>query len=78
MGGGEMVSSVTALGRDAASAYSDGYSLSVENSGDIVFSGRGWGHGVGMSQRGAEGLARQGYDFRRILHHYYTGVVITE
>ena len=42
----------------------------------ITLSGRGWGHGVGMSQRGAEGMARLGYNFRQILHHYYTGVVI--
>src|ERR1044071_9803445 len=33
--------------------------------------GRGWGHGVGMSQWGAEGYARHGWDYRRILAHYY-------
>ncbi len=38
--------------------------------------GRGWGHGVGMSQVGAFGLARQGWTFDQILHHYYTGVEI--
>lgn len=38
--------------------------------------GRGWGHGVGMSQWGAEGMARRGEDFRAILRHYYTGVRI--
>lgn len=38
--------------------------------------GRGWGHGVGMSQWGAEGLARRGFDFAQILHHYYTGVTV--
>ncbi len=36
----------------------------------------GYGHGVGMSQYGADGLARQGRDFRAILQHYYTGVEI--
>lgn len=36
----------------------------------------GYGHGVGMSQYGADALARQGADFRRILTHYYTGVQI--
>jgi SpoIID/LytB domain protein len=35
--------------------------------------GRGWGHGVGMCQMGAAGMARQGYDYRRILAHYYVG-----
>lgn len=33
----------------------------------------GYGHGVGMSQWGAEGMAREGYDAPRILAHYYTG-----
>jgi hypothetical protein len=38
--------------------------------------GRGWGHGVGMSQWGAYGLARRGADHDEILTHYYTGVDI--
>jgi stage II sporulation protein D len=38
--------------------------------------GRGWGHGVGMSQWGAEGLARRGASYADILNHYYTGVSI--
>ena len=42
----------------------------------ITVNGRGWGHGVGMSQRGAEGMARLGFDFMEILKHYYTGVTI--
>ncbi|HET7129124.1 MAG TPA: SpoIID/LytB domain-containing protein [Gaiellaceae bacterium] len=44
-------------------------------SGGTVFllDGRGWGHGVGMSQWGAEGYARHGYDYKRILAHYYPG-----
>jgi len=43
---------------------------------DVVFTGRGFGHGVGMSQRGAEGMARRGYTFREILSHFYTGITI--
>lgn len=39
----------------------------------FVISGHGWGHGVGMSQWGAEGLAEHGWDYRRILAHYYAG-----
>ncbi len=34
-------------------------------------SGRGWGHGVGMCQCGAEGMARKGKDAKQILSHYY-------
>ncbi|MCL1999592.1 MAG: SpoIID/LytB domain-containing protein [Turicibacter sp.] len=44
--------------------------------GDVVLSGRGFGHAVGMSQRGAEGMARAGYSFREILTHFYTGAVV--
>jgi stage II sporulation protein D len=35
------------------------------------FSGRGWGHGVGMCQCGAEGMARKGYNAEQILAYYY-------
>ena len=37
----------------------------------FLLDGGGWGHGVGMSQWGAEGYARHGYDYKRILAHYY-------
>ena len=37
----------------------------------FLLDGRGWGHGVGMSQWGAEGYARHGFDYKRILAHYY-------
>jgi len=40
----------------------------------FLFTGRGWGHGVGMCQVGAYGMALRGKDYREILHHYYTGV----
>ena len=38
-----------------------------------VFTGRGWGHGVGMCQVGAYGMAAAGYGYQQILSHYYTG-----
>src|SRR4051794_8688193 len=37
----------------------------------FLLDGRGWGHGVGMSQWGAEGYARHGFSHRQILAHYY-------
>ena len=37
----------------------------------FLLDGRGWGHGVGMSQWGAEGYARHGFDYKQILAHYY-------
>ena len=43
----------------------------------FVFSGRGWGHGVGMCQVGAYGLAKQGWSYEQILKAYYTGIEVT-
>lgn len=43
----------------------------------FVFAGRGWGHGVGMCQVGAYGLAKQGFSYEQILKAYYTGVELT-
>lgn len=43
----------------------------------FVFSGRGWGHGVGMCQVGAYGLAKQGWSYEQILKAYYTGIELT-
>jgi peptidoglycan hydrolase-like amidase len=40
----------------------------------FVFTGRGWGHGVGMCQIGAYGLAKEGYSYSAILQKYYTGI----
>ena len=42
------------------------------------FTGRGWGHGVGMCQYGAFGLAKMGVKYDRIIKHYYTGVDLTK
>lgn len=43
-----------------------------------TFTGRGWGHGVGMCQYGAYGLAKMGVKFDEIIKHYYTGVELTK
>jgi len=39
----------------------------------FTFSGRGWGHGVGMSQEGAKGMAAAGFTYIQILKHYFPG-----
>lgn len=46
-------------------SYSDGY---------FIFTTYGWGHGVGMSQNGANYLAKLGYTYDQILKYYYTGI----
>ncbi len=43
-----------------------------------TFTGRGWGHGVGMCQYGAYGLAKMGLKYDAIVKHYYTGVDVTK
>jgi stage II sporulation protein D len=43
-----------------------------------IFYGRGWGHGVGMDQTGAYGLALEGWTFDAILKRYYKGIEITK
>ncbi|CAN5519641.1 hypothetical protein BH24ACT7_BH24ACT7_13830 [soil metagenome] len=46
--------------------------------GDVVVDGSGWGHGVGMSQYGAYGMAKEGYTHGEILAHYYQGSGLTK
>ncbi|MDT7605097.1 MAG: hypothetical protein QOF61_3094 [Acidobacteriota bacterium] len=44
----------------------------------FTFTGRGWGHGVGMCQVGAYGMARAGLSYDKILKYYYTGIELTK
>jgi stage II sporulation protein D len=44
----------------------------------FIFTGRGWGHGVGMCQVGAYGMARAGLGYEQILKNYYTGIDLTK
>jgi stage II sporulation protein D len=48
------------------------FELELE-SNEVVFSGRGSGHGVGLCQWGAEEMAERGFDCKKILAHYYPG-----
>lgn len=45
--------------------------------GMVQFTGLGWGHGVGLCQWGAYGMAKNGYDLQAILKHYYPKAEIT-
>ena len=49
-----------------------------ESSGNFVFNGRGYGHLVGMSQNGANSMAKAGFTYDDILKHYYTGTEIAK
>lgn len=59
------------------------FDLDIQRAGDgsiqkIVARGQGNGHGVGMCQSGAIGMARNGYSYKDILLHYYPGAKITK
>ena len=45
----------------------------TESDGTFTFSVTGYGHGVGMSQYGANAMAKAGTGWKDILAHYYTG-----
>ena len=44
--------------------------------GSVSFFGMGWGHGIGLSQSGAQGLAKTGYDYKEIIDHYFDNIRI--
>lgn len=47
-----------------------------EKDGEYVFTVYGYGHGVGMSQYGANSYAKMGYSYEEILEHYYPGTIL--
>lgn len=53
------------------------FSTSLDN-GEVVISGKGYGHGVGLCQEGAMRMARLGYDFRQIAKYYFPGARIVD
>ncbi|MFP4466229.1 MAG: SpoIID/LytB domain-containing protein [Candidatus Goldiibacteriota bacterium] len=46
------------------------FTMEIEKD-EVIFKGAGWGHGVGMSQEGAKIMAEKGFDYKKILNHYY-------
>ena len=50
----------------------------TKNGDKIKFSVKGYGHGVGMSQTGADAMAKQGNNAEEIIKHFYTGVEIKD
>ena len=50
----------------------------IKENEKIKFSVKGYGHGVGMSQTGADAMAKQGNNCEEIIKHFYTGVTITD
>lgn len=78
------VLSVTVAGKEIAAAkFREMFSLKSScfdigyDDGEYTITCKGYGHGAGMSQYGADYMARQGFDWREILAHYYTGTDIS-
>ena len=65
-------------GRDMAKKLGlrSNYFNIVQNNNKITINTKGFGHGVGMSQYGALGMAKEGYTYDKILKHYYQDVEI--
>ena len=63
--------------REALGLRSAAFSVEVKD-GELVFTTKGYGHGVGMSQFGANAMAKDGADWREILMHYYPAAELTE
>ena len=61
--------------REALGLSSANFTIDI-NGDTITFTSNGSGHGVGMSQYGADGMAKEGYDYKKILSHYYSGTTV--
>ncbi len=66
----------SAAARSIFSLRSTDFTAWISN-GRLYFRTHGYGHGVGMSQNGAEAMAKTGKSYREILTHYYTGSKIS-
>ena len=47
-----------------------------DNSDVLIINGKGYGHGVGMSQQGAQQMGKLGFTYKEILEYYYTGIEV--
>ena len=69
----------TFTGREIRGIFSlNSANFTVDTNGDVTFETVGYGHGVGMSQTGANAMAQDGAGYIEILTHYYVGVTITD
>ena len=50
--------------------------ITPEKADVFYFAGVGWGHGIGMSQSGAKGMAKAGYNYKDIIAYYFTGAEV--
>lgn len=72
------INNIEMKGRDVATKLSlrSNYFDIIQNDQNVTITTKGFGHGVGMSQYGANGMAKEGYTYDEILKHYYQGTEI--
>ena len=63
--------------RNLLNLRSTDFDLAIDN-GNLIITTKGYGHGVGMSEYGANGMANSGYNYEQILKHYYQGIDIVK
>lgn len=75
------VGSLVATGEELRALFglrSANFTVRYDEKSGFVFTVHGYGHGVGMSQYGADAMARSGSDYKAILQWYYPGTELTE
>ena len=72
---GEITIKATEL-RKLTGIRSTNFRVQKNENGSVMFYTIGYGHGVGMSQEGANAMAKKGTKYDEIIKHYYTGVEI--
>lgn len=63
--------SVSVIGSNSSKTYTK-----TNGTGNFIISGKGWGHGIGMSQWGAKGMAEAGFSAEEIITHYFKGTEV--
>ena len=63
--------------RSLLNLRSTDFSIDI-NENEIAITTKGYGHGVGMSQYGANGMAKEGYNYKDILNYYYQDITINK
>ncbi|RDU37963.1 sporulation protein SpoIID [Neobacillus piezotolerans] len=68
------------LDGSGVSIQTSGGVVSSEGSGisEVILTGKGWGHRIGMSQYGAKGFAEKGYTAEQIVTHYFRGTTVSK
>lgn len=63
--------------RETLGLRSTDFSIKIKDN-EVIFTTKGYGHGVGMSQYGANGMAKGGYNYKQIIAHYYPNTKLTK